>query len=103
MLNRVAVLGVLVVGILAGWVCAGPTAQAQSPAAHAPSVVTSGGELLLQFERGTLSENISSMRCGVRSVEGTWVLCAAPDAFDAERGLKWVNLAYVTQITKREK
>lgn len=43
------------------------------------------------------------MRCSVRSVEGSWVLCATPDAFDAERGMKWVNLAYVTQITKRDK
>jgi len=39
----------------------------------------------------------------VRSVEGSWVLCATPETFDAERGVKWVNLAYLTQITKRDK
>ena len=103
MFNRMTVPGVLVVGILAGWLFAGPSAKAQSSSFPPPSGVAMGAELLLQFERGTLSENISSMRCSVRNVEGSWVLCATPEAFDAERGLKWVNLTYVTQITRREK
>ena len=103
MLNRVGVLGGLVVGILAGWLIAAPPARAQSSSFLPPSGVAMGAELLLQFERGTLSENISSMRCSVRNVEGSWILCATPDAFDAERGLKWVNVTYVTQITRREK
>ena len=103
MLNRVGVLGGLVAGMLAGWLFAGPPARAQSSSFLPPSGVAMGAELLLQFERGTLSENISSMRCSVRNVEGSWILCATPDAFDAERGLKWVNVTYVTQITRREK
>ncbi len=103
MLNRVGVLGGLVVGMLAGWLFDGPPARAQSSSFLPPSGVATGAELLLQFERGTLSENISSMRCSVRNVEGSWILCATPDAFDAERGLKWVNVTYVTQITRREK
>ena len=103
MLNRVGVLGGLVVGMLAGWLFAAPPARAQSSSVPAPSGVVMGADLLLQFSSGVLSTNISSMRCSVRSVEGTWVVCATPDAFDAERGLKWVNLTYVTQITRRDK
>jgi hypothetical protein len=102
MFNRMAALW-LVVGVVAGYLLAGSSAKAQSSSVFAPSGVAIGEELTLQFERGTLSENISSMRCAVRTVEGSWVKCAIPDVFDAERGQKWVNLAYVTQFTRREK
>jgi hypothetical protein len=104
MSNRTATLW-LVAGILAGYLLAGPAAKAQSSSVLAPSFVAGavGQELVLQFERGTLSESTTSMRCSVRTVEGTWVNCAIPDAFDSDRGQKWVNLAYVTQITRRDK
>jgi hypothetical protein len=93
----------LVVGVLAGYFFAGSATKAQSSSVFAPSAVRIGDELILQFERGTLSENVSSMRCAVRTVEGNWVKCGIPDTFDAERGQKWVNLAYVTQITRRDR
>jgi hypothetical protein len=93
----------LVIGAVTGCLIAGSTAKAQSSAVHAPSVIAVGEEVVLQFERGTLSENISSMRCAVLTVEENWAKCAVPDTFDPGRGQKWVNLAYVTQISRREK
>jgi hypothetical protein len=102
MLNRMTALW-LGIGVLAGYLIAGSAATAQSSSVFAPSGIAIGEEVVLQFERGTLSENVSSMRCSVRTVEGTWVKCAIPDAFDTDRGQKWVNLGYVTQITKRDK
>jgi hypothetical protein len=99
--NRTALW--FVAAALAGYFAAGSAAKAQSSSVHPPSSVTIGADLVFQFERGTLSENISSIRCAVRTVEGNWVKCAVPDAFDSDRGEKWVNLAYVTQITRRDK
>jgi hypothetical protein len=102
MWNRTTALW-LVAGILAGYLVAGPAAKAQSSSVLPPSSVVIGADLLLQFEAGTLSQNVSSMRCAVRTVEGNWVRCAVPDTFDPDRGAKWVNLAYVTQITRRDR
>jgi hypothetical protein len=102
MVNRMATVW-FVVGVLAGYLIAGSSATAQSSPALAPSAVAIGAELTLQFERGTLSENVSSMRCSVVTVEGHWVKCALSDGFATDQNQKWVNLAYVTQMTRREK
>jgi hypothetical protein len=99
MVNRTAAL-CLVTGVLAGYLVTGSSARAQSSSVEAPSAVAVGENLILQFERGTYSENVNSMRCAVLTLEGNWVKCALPDAFATERNQKWVNLAYVTQITR---
>ena len=93
----------VVIGVLAGYFIAGSSAKAQSSSGFPPSSVVVGADLLLQFESGSLSQNVSSMRCAVRTVEGNWVKCGSADPFDTSRGDKWVNLAYVTQITRRDK
>jgi hypothetical protein len=102
MSNRTAALW-LVIGILGGYLLADSPAIAQNASGAAPAFVAPGEELTLQFERGTLSENVSSVRCAVVTLDGTWVKCANPDAFPTDHNQKWVNLAYVTQIVKRDK
>ncbi len=103
MFNRIAALW-LVAGILAGYAVAGPAVKAQNASGSAaPLFVVPGDDLTLQFERGTFSENSYSIRCAVLAVESTWLKCAPPDAFGAERTQKWVNLAYAVQITRRDK
>ena len=103
MFDRTAALW-LIVGVVDGYGMSGAVVKAQNASgAAAPVSVSSGDDLTLQFERGTFSENTSSMRCAVQSLEGTWVKCAASDGFGAERNQKWVNLAYVIQIIRREK
>jgi len=102
MSNRMAAVYV-VIGVLAGYLISGSSARAQSSSGAPPSSVVIGADLLLQFESGTLSQNVSSMRCAVRALEGNWVKCGVPDPFDSSRGDRWVSLAYVTQITRHDK
>jgi hypothetical protein len=103
MLSRTAAL-CLVSGILAGYLVAGASVRAQNVPAGAPVSVFGGDDVLLQFERGTfLSEGVSSIRCRVIAVEGSWIKCGSGDGFGVDRTQKWMNLAYVTQVTKVEK
>jgi len=39
----------------------------------------------------------------VAAVEGTWIKCGSADGFGVDRTQKWMNLAYVIQVTKYEK
>jgi hypothetical protein len=100
--NRTAA-AFLILGGLGGYLLAGGSAAAQSSSAHPPSVVAIGQEVVLQFERGALSESVNTLRCAVVSVEENWAKCTTPESFDPARGEKWVNLVYVVQITRREK
>jgi hypothetical protein len=66
--------------------------------------VFGGDDVLLQLERGTfLSDSPTSIRCRVVAVEGSWIKCGSADAFGVDRTQKWMNLAYVVQVTKNEK
>jgi len=104
MLSRTAAL-CLVSGVLAGYLVAGASVRAQNVPAGAPVSVFGGDDVLLQFERGTfLNDGVSSIRCRVTAVEGSWIKCGGSgDGFGVDRTQKWTNLAYVTQVTKFEK
>lgn len=103
MLSRTAAL-CLVSGVLAGYLVAGASVRAQNVPTGAPVSVFGGDDVLLQFERGTFqNENVSSIRCRVIAVEGSWIKCGSADGFGVDRTQKWMNLAYVTQVTKFEK
>jgi hypothetical protein len=102
MLNRTAAL-CLACGVLVGYLVAGPSVRAQNVPSGALVSVFGGDYVELQFERGTFpSENVWTMRCRVSEVEGTWVKCGT-GGFGVERTQKWVNLAYVIQVTKLER
>ena len=102
MFTRTAAL-CLVCGVLVGYLLAGASVRAQNVPAGAPVTVFGGDDVQLQFERGTFaSENVSSIRCRVTAVEGSWIKCGSGD-FGVERTQKWVNLGYVIQVTKLEK
>jgi hypothetical protein len=103
MLNRTAAL-CLVVGVFVGYLIAGGAVRAQNVPAGAPVTLFGGDDVLLQFERGAFQgEGVSSIRCRVAAVEGTWIKCGSGDGFGAERTQKWMNLGYVTQVTRFEK
>ncbi len=101
MLNRTAAL-CLVCGVLVGYLLAGPSVKAQNVPVGVPVSVFGGDDVTLHFERGTFpSENVSSMRCRVSAVEGSWIRCGSGDLVD--RTQKWINLVYVVQVTKSER
>jgi len=103
MLTRTAAL-CLVCGVLVGYLLAGASVRAQNVLPGGPVSVFGGDDVQLQFERGTFpSENVSSIRCRVTAVEGSWIKCGTGDGFGIERTQKWVNLSYVIQVTKLEK
>ena len=103
MFNRTAAL-CLVCGVLVGYLLAGPSVRAQNAPAGAPVSLFGGDDVTLQFERGTFtSMDVSSMRCRVSAIEGSWVKCGSPDALGIDRTQKWINLQYVIQLTKSER
>ena len=103
MLNRTAVV-CLFCGLLVGYLLAGASVRAQNVAPSAPVTVFGGDDVVLQFQRGAYqNENVSNVRCRVAAVEGTWIKCGDPSGFGVDRTQKWMNLAYVTQVTKNEK
>jgi hypothetical protein len=103
MLNRIAAL-CLLCGVVVGYVIAGASVRAQNIPPAAPVTVFGGDEVQLQFERGTYqNENVSSIRCRVAAVEGSWIKCGSPDGLGIDRTQKWMNLQYVVQVTKYEK
>ena len=103
MLNRTAAV-CLFGGVLVGYLLAGGSVTAQNVPPVAPVTVFGGDDVLLQLERGTfLSDSPTSIRCRVVAVEGSWIKCGSADAFGVDRTQKWMNLAYVVQVTKNEK
>ena len=103
MFNRMSALW-LVLGVVGGYAAAGPSVKAQTaPASPVPPFVNPGDDVTLQFERGTYTEAIHSVRCAVVTIEGIWIKCAPAERFGAQREQKWLNLQRVVQITKREK
>jgi hypothetical protein len=103
MINRTAAFSLLA-GVLAGYFLAGSTVKAQNPpAGFAPSFVMAGEDLTIQFPRGVLSENVSSLSCRVVRTDTSWVKCASTDSMALDRPDRWVNLAYALQTTRREK
>jgi hypothetical protein len=103
MLNRTAAV-CLFCGVLVGYLLAAPSVRAQNVPPVAPVTVFGGDDVVLHFERGTLqNDSASSIRCRVVAVEGSWIKCGSPDGFGIDRTQKWMNLAYVVQLTKNEK
>jgi hypothetical protein len=104
MVNRIAAV-CLVFGVMVGYLVAGASVRAQSvPTTGAPVSVFGGDDVLLEFESGTYqSGRTSSVRCRVVAMEGNWIKCGSSDGFGVDRTQKWMNLAYVVQVTKTEK
>jgi len=104
MLNRTAVVVCLVCAVLVGYLLSGPSVRAQNVATGAPVSIFGGDDVTLQLQRGSFqSEGVSSIRCRVTAIEGTWIKCGSADAFGVDRTQKWVNLSYVIQVMKYEK
>jgi hypothetical protein len=103
MLNRTAAV-CLFCGILAGYLLAGASVRAQNAPVGAPITVFGGDDVLLEFESGTYQNGrTSSVRCRVTAIEGSWIKCGSADGFGVDRTQKWINFAYVIQVTKMEK
>ncbi|HTH04178.1 MAG TPA: hypothetical protein VL882_28085 [Vicinamibacterales bacterium] len=102
MVNRTAA-ACLFCGVLVGYLLAGASVRAQNvPTTGAPVTVFGGDDVVLQFGRDT-HPNATSMRCRVVAVEGSWIKCGSADGFGVDRIQKWINFAYVIQVTKTEK
>jgi len=98
MLNRWSAL-TLILGALAGYAVAGPTAQAQD--GSLPFVV--GDTVTLHFEeQGQTPATGPSTRCAVAEIRGNYVRCT-PARTPRDPVETWFSLKSVAQITKHER
>ena len=99
MFNRVSGVA-LAAGLAAGYLFAAPAVKAQNqPGNFMPFAV--GENVTLQFERGTYSENTSTVTCAVAEIQGLWVRCGSTDPFRPEQ--QWYSLQRIYRVVKRDK